>query len=82
VWVAAYAVGALLAMTCIFELAPRFSAEDSVPHRGRYALVGAALWPVVLIGVVQICALSAYARRVRSRASHRHAAREALSTTR
>jgi hypothetical protein len=66
----AYLVGALLAMASISEFAPRFSEEDAVPRRGLYVFIGAALWPVLLIGVIQILGVAAYARRVQAAASH------------
>lgn len=81
VWAGAYVVGALLMMAFILELAPRFSIEVSVPRRGLYALIGATLWPVILIGIIQMWAISAYAKRVQSKGAHGDAAREALSST-
>ncbi len=63
-----YLAGALLTVAAVLEIAPRFDHGHSVPHRNGYAIIGGALWPILLVGLIQFGCVMAFANRVRNSA--------------
>jgi len=58
-----YTAGALMTIACILELAPRASVGGPVPRRNIYAIMGGCLWPILLLGAMQLAALIIYEQR-------------------
>ena len=74
--VALYIAGALVATACILEAAPHFAPGQSIPRRSTYAIIGATLWPILVVfgaacvGVlIELGAVMAFAKRVQSSAA-------------
>jgi len=58
-----YVAGALITVACLLEFAQRASVGRPVPRRNLYAIMGGALWPILLLGALQVAALISYDRR-------------------
>ena len=67
--VALYIAGALVATACILEAAPHFAPGQSIPRRSTYAIIGATLWPILVVGLIELGAVMAFAKRVQSSAA-------------
>jgi hypothetical protein len=57
-----------VATAIILEVAPHFTPGQSIPHRGTYAIIGASLWPILLVGLIELGSVMAFTRRVQSSA--------------
>ncbi|GEM_PF-2726590 len=59
-----YLACGLVCTTLAVDAADHFSQRRPVPHRTTYAVVFGLLWPVVLIGLVQLGVIVAVARQI------------------
>ena len=59
-----YLACGLVCTTLAVDAADHFSRRQPVPHRTAYAVVFGLLWPVVLIGLVQLGVIVAVARHI------------------
>ena len=66
--VALYLAGALVATAVILEAAPHFAPGQSVPRRSTYAIIGASLWPILVVGLIELGSVMAFTRRVQNSA--------------
>ena len=66
--VALYLAGALVATAIILEAAPHFAPGQSIPRRGTYAIIGASLWPILVLGLIELGSVMAFTKRVQSSA--------------
>ena len=66
--VALYIAGALVASACILEAAPHFAPGQSIPRRSTYAIIGASLWPILVLGLIELGSVMAFTKRVQSSA--------------
>ncbi len=62
--VALYLACGLVCTTLALDVTDHFSQRQSAPHRMAYALIGGLLWPVVLVGLVQLGVILAVSRRI------------------
>jgi hypothetical protein len=64
-----YLCGWLIASVIAFAVADSFPNDPTSPPRARGALavVAGALWPVLLVGIVQVACVGAVAKSVRLR---------------
>jgi len=68
-----YAAGMIVAFMCMLAVAPRFDAEPSVPRRGALAVLGATLWPILIVGLLEFVSVVAYRKTMHR--GHAHALR-------
>ena len=66
--VALYLAGALVATAIILEAAPHVAPGQSIPRRGTYAIIGASLWPILLVGLIELGSVMAFTKRVQNSA--------------
>ena len=68
-WIALYLVVAIVVAAVTWHVSHRFQSLDAPSEavRAAAALVAGALWPVVVLGVVQLQALRYVARKLRTR---------------
>ncbi|WP_167096804.1 hypothetical protein [Mycobacterium sp. DL592] len=68
-WIALYLAVAIVAAAVTWHASHRFQSLDAPSEavRAAAALVAGALWPVVVVGVLQLQALRYVARRLRTR---------------
>lgn len=66
--IALYIAGALVTVACILEVAPHFTPGQSIPRRGTYVLIGATMWPILVVGLIELGSVVAFAKRVRNSA--------------
>lgn len=59
-----YAAGTLIALMGMFVVAPHFEADQSVPRRGAFAVLGASLWPILVVGLLEFASVVAYRKTV------------------
>ncbi len=74
-----YAAGVLVAIAGILEFEGRFRPKEPVRWRRLYIVGAALVWPIMLIGLIQIWGIAAYAKRVRRISSHPHPGQHADS---
>ena len=67
-----YIAGALVAIAFILEVATHFAPGQSVPRRSTYAIIGGSLWPILLLGLIELASVMAFTKRVRHSAVENH----------
>lgn len=76
--VALYLACGLVSATLTLDVAGHLAQGRPVPHRTAYALLVGLIWPVVLVGLLQLGSIAAVARQV-SR-SHLHRTRTLIAS--
>jgi hypothetical protein len=58
--IALYAAGTVVALMGMLVAAPHFGPDQSVPRRGAFAVLGASLWPILVVGLLEFASVVAY----------------------
>ena len=62
--VAVYLACGLVCASLALDAADHFSRRQLVPHRAAYAVVVGLLWPVVLVGLLQLGSIVAVSHQI------------------